>query len=172
MAIERAVPQLDDDLSKGVHLAPSSASEQILCAAWQSGLSKQIINTPRVAPKETGLIRPPASRLGAPSRQLHVHQGVVRDGDWSTNYSAIAMSRDNGQNWTVLPGSVRPSSPDNVPGGRFMPGNENFQMGAFMKGKYNYLYWFGMPLGCGGRGVSVALPRALWRIPPNMCMER
>ena len=91
----------------------------------------------------------------------------LRDGDWSTNYSAIAMSLDNGQNWSVAPGSVRPSSPDNVPSGRFMPGNENFQMGAFMKGKDNYLYSFGTPSGRGGAAFLSRVPPRLCRILPS-----
>src|ERR1700758_567936 len=127
----------DHDLSKGVHIMPGSASDRYSGSpAWQSGLSKQIINTPRVAPKETGLI--PTSGISLGGTQVVNFMSIrewLRDGDWSTNYSAIAMSRDNGQNWSVVPGSVRPSSPDNVPSGRFMPGNENFQMGAFMKGR-------------------------------------
>ena len=51
-------------------------------------------------------------------------------------------------------------SPENVPGGRFMPGNEHFQMGAFMKGKDNYLYSFGTPSGRGGAAfLSRVSPR-------------
>jgi hypothetical protein len=152
----------DHDLSKGIHLTPGSASDRYSGSpAWQSGLSKQIINTPRVAPKETGLI--PTSGISLGGTQVVNFMSIrewLRDGDWSTNYSGIAMSRDNGQNWTVAPGSIRPSAPDNVPGGRFTPGNENFQMGSFMKGKDNYLYSFGTPSGRGGAAF-------LSRVPPR-----
>ena len=152
----------DHDLSKGIHIAPGSASDRYSGSpAWQSGLSKQIINTPRVAPKETGLI--PTSAISLGGTQVVNFMSIrewLRDGDWSTNYSGIAMSRDNGQNWSVAPGSIRASSPDNVPGGRFMPGNEHFQMGAFMKGKDNYLYSFGTPSGRGGAAF-------LSRVPPR-----
>ncbi|EUA24336.1 hypothetical protein I552_3315 [Mycobacterium xenopi 3993] len=59
-----------------------------------------------------------------------------------------------------LSGTVRASSPDSVPGARYVPGNENFQMGAFMRGKDGYIYSFGTPSGRGG-------PAFLARVPPN-----
>ncbi len=82
-----------------------------------------------------------------------------RDGEWSTNYSGIARSLDNGQSWGIFPGSVRLASADTVPGGRYFPGNENFQMGAFMKGKDGYLYSFGTPSGRGGPAFLSRVPR-------------
>ncbi len=55
-----------------------------------------------------------------------------RDGEWTTNYSGIAVSNDNGQNWGVYPGTIRAAGPDSGQA-PFVPGNENFQMGAFLK---------------------------------------
>lgn len=54
-------------------------------------------------------------------------------GQWTTNYSGIAYSDDNGQTWHVADSTIRAAAP-----GRsikpFVEGNQNFQMGAFVKG--------------------------------------
>src|SRR6185312_7886783 len=47
-------------------------------------------------------------------------------GQWKTNYSAIAYSVDNGENWEIAPSSVRLNSP--------YGGNKNFQQAAFVMG--------------------------------------
>ena len=47
-----------------------------------------------------------------------------------------------------------------MPGAGFTPGNENFQMGAFMKGNDGYLYNFGTPSGRSGAAF-------LSRVPPS-----
>jgi hypothetical protein len=90
-------------------------------------------------------------------------------GRWTTNYSAIAYSDDNGQNWTVVPqSSVRPAA-----AGRttlpFINGEQNFQQGAYVR-KYTvdpvtgkplkntagqevtdgYIYSYGTPAGRAG----------------------
>jgi hypothetical protein len=150
----------ENDLSHGIHVAPGSASDKYSGSpAWQSGLSKQIINTIKRAPHETGLIPTAAMSLG---RNQYINFMSIkewgRDGQWSTNFSAIAVSPDNGQNWGVYPGSIRASSPDNVPGARFFPGNENFQMGAFMKGNDGFIYSFGTPSGRGGAAFLSRVP--------------
>ena len=87
-----------------------------------------------------------------------------RDGEWSTNYSAIARSFDNGQNWGVYPGSIRTAGADTVPGAGSLPGNENFQMGAFMQGNDGYLYSFGTPPGAAVRRSCPEFTRAPCRI--------
>ena len=84
-----------------------------------------------------------------------------RDGEWSTNFSAIAMSVTTGRTGGSTPATIRSTSPENVPGAKFVPGNENFQMGAFMKGNDGYLYSFGTPSGRGG-------PAFLSRVQPNL----
>ena len=82
-----------------------------------------------------------------------------RDGEWSTNYSAIAMSHDNGQNWGIYPGTIRTASADAIPGVPFTPGNENFQMGAFMKGNDGYLYRSGLRPDAAVRRFCREFPR-------------
>lgn len=63
-------------------------------------------------------------------------------GRWSTNYSAIAYSTDNGENFKVAPESVRYNS--------FLSGNRNFQQSAFVKGDDGYVYMYGTPNGRQG----------------------
>jgi hypothetical protein len=63
-------------------------------------------------------------------------------GKWTTNYSAIAYSTDNGENFTVAPQSVRYNS--------FFGGNKNFQQSAFVTGDDGYIYMYGTPNGRQG----------------------
>jgi hypothetical protein len=110
---------------------------------WRPGISKQIINSINKASQETGII--PTAGVAVGKSQL-VNFMSIRSwdnpGSWSTNYSALAVSNDNGENWAVYPGSIR------QPGG----GNEKFQMGAFLKPGPGdpYLYSFGTPNGRSG----------------------
>jgi hypothetical protein len=121
---------------------------------WKVGIAKQVINSINRAPEETGII--PTAGTSAGGHQ-YVNFMSIRDwnspGSWSTNYSAIAMSSDNGETWGVYPGTIR--TPDG--------GNENFQMGAFLKPGPGdpYLYSFGTPNGRGGSAY-------VSRVPPNL----
>ncbi|MGY4652575.1 DUF4185 domain-containing protein [Mycobacterium sp. URHB0021] len=120
---------------------------------WAPGLSKQIINSTKWAPTETGII--PTAGVAAGSAQYINFMSIKNwdnNGSWTTNFSAIAVSPDNGEHWGVYPGSVRAPRPDSVPGATYVPGNENFQQGAFLKPGPGdpYLYSFGTPSGRGG----------------------
>jgi hypothetical protein len=73
-------------------------------------------------------------------------------GQWTTNYSAIAYSTDNGENWKVAPTSVRYNSP--------YSGNKNFQQAAFVTGNDGYVYAYGTPNGRQGAAyLSRVLPK-------------
>jgi hypothetical protein len=63
-------------------------------------------------------------------------------GYWTTNYSAIAYSTDNGENWKVAPTSVRYNLP--------WTGNQNFQQSAFVRPGDGYVYMYGTPNGRQG----------------------
>lgn len=110
---------------------------------WRSGISKQIINTIGRAQAETGIIPTAGIAIG---RTQIINFMSIRNWDspgaWSTNFSALAVSSDNGENWGVYPNTLRPTS----------GGHQNFQMGAFMKPGPGdpYLYSFGTPPGRGG----------------------
>ncbi|WBP95316.1 DUF4185 domain-containing protein [Mycolicibacterium neoaurum] len=62
-------------------------------------------------------------------------------GQWSTNYSAIAYSEDNGENWYIAPSSVRTN----------FGGNANFQQGAFVRPGDGFVYSYGTPNGRQGQ---------------------
>jgi hypothetical protein len=73
-------------------------------------------------------------------------------GSWTTNYSAIAYSTDNGENWTVAPTSVRYN--------QSWSGNKNFQQSAFVLGNDGYVYAYGTPNGRQGAAyLSRVLPK-------------
>jgi hypothetical protein len=132
---------------------------------WAPGISKQIINSTKWAPSETGII--PTAGVAAGGAQYLNFMSIKSwdaNGAWTTNYSGIAVSPDNGEHWGVYPGSVRSARPDAVPGAPFVPGNENFQQGAFLKPGPGdpYLYSFGTPSGRGGSAyVARMLPGAV-----------
>lgn len=55
-------------------------------------------------------------------------------GLWTTNYSAIAYSDDNGENWTLDPETIRSGGYLRAFGHPYVEGNDNFQQGAFVRG--------------------------------------
>ncbi|WP_245813688.1 DUF4185 domain-containing protein [Rhodococcus marinonascens] len=87
-------------------------------------------------------------------------------GYWTTNYSAIAHSEDNGETWTADPATVRANIEGiDIPGiPAVTPGNSQFQQSAFVHGRDadgnddGYVYEFGTP---SGRQGSALLARVL-----------
>jgi Domain of unknown function (DUF4185) len=152
----------DRDLSHGIHIADGVPNDKYSGSpVWVPTLSKQVVNTIHKAPHETGIIPTAAMSMGRTQYMSYMSiRQWGRDGEWSTNYSAIARSNDNGQNWGIFPSTIRTASADAIPGMAFTPGNENFQMGAFMKGNDGYIYQFGTPSGRGGAAF-------LSRVQPN-----
>jgi hypothetical protein len=63
-------------------------------------------------------------------------------GSWTTNYSGIAYSTDNGENFTIAPSSIRYNNP--------WSGDQNFQQGAFVRPGDGYVYTYGTPNGRQG----------------------
>jgi hypothetical protein len=132
---------------------------------WAPALSKQIINSIKFARSETGII--PTSGISVGTTQYLSFMSIRSwdsPGNWTTNFSAIAVSPDNGEHWGVYPQSVRPASPDAVPRVPFVPGGEKFQVGAFLKTGDGYLYSYGTPSGRGG-------PAFVSRVPQNLVPE-
>lgn len=117
------------------------------------GTSKAILPGVKWASTEKGMI--PTAGISVGGKQYLNFMSIKSwdgDGRWTTNYSAIAVSPDNGENWGIYPDSVRPAAPDRVAGARYVPGSENFQQGAFLRPGPGdpYLYSFGTPPGRGG----------------------
>nr|WP_241665729.1 DUF4185 domain-containing protein [Prescottella subtropica] len=88
-------------------------------------------------------------------------------GEWTTNYSGLAESSDNGDTWKTLPQTVRLNR-EGVFDGIDLPGvpalasaNKNWQMSAFVPGRGaddKYVYEFGTP---SGRSGEARLARVL-----------
>ena len=83
-------------------------------------------------------------------------------GRWTTNYSAIAYSDDNGQTWTVDPSTIRPAGWFRSTVG-YVPGDQNFQQTAFVRPPAgapdaNYVYAFGTPSGRWGAAYVSRVP--------------
>lgn len=112
--------------------------------------ARQIIHPAPGLP--TGVTLIPTAGIALPSEgtQFGVTQYVSfmsvsqwgSPGQWTTNYSAIAYSTDNGENWTVAPTSVRYNDP--------WSGHKNFQQSAFVRGDDGYVYVYGTPNGRQG----------------------
>ena len=153
----------DRELSQGIHV-PNGAVGNAYSGSpvWQPGLSKQVINSIRRAPTEASVIPTAGISVG---RTQYVNFMSVKqwggNGEWSTNYSAIAMSRDNGQSWNIYPGTVRTPAADSLAGARYAAGNENFQQGAFMRPGDGYIYSFGTPSGRAGSVFLTRVPEGL-----------
>ncbi len=153
----------DGALANTIEVPNGAVSDQYSGSPlWAPGLSKQIINSLKFAPTETGII--PSAGIAAGGNQYVNFMSVKNwdsDGRWTTNFSAIAVSPDNGEHWGVYPDSVRPASPNTVDRVSYVAGNENFQQGAFLKPGPGdpYIYSFGTPPGRGGSAyVSRVLP--------------
>ncbi|WP_082686471.1 DUF4185 domain-containing protein [Mycobacterium sp. IS-3022] len=129
---------------------------------WAPGLSKQIINSTKWADSEKGII--PTAGIAVGGKQYVNFMSIKSwdsDGRWTTNFSAIAVSPDNGERWGVYPGSVRTPREGGVEGAAYVRGNENFQQAAFLRPGPNdpYLYMFGTPAGRGGAAYVSRVPQ-------------
>ncbi len=156
------------DISSAAMASPGQARE-ILPSLKQDGIEKTVIPT-------AGIAVPDADAENG-FRQYLAFMSVKSwglPGEWTTNYSAIAYSDDNGDTWiTPTFGSVMDmvanASPDTgtqafktaqaaMSSVRFpTAGNENFQMSAFVRehgadirDPDSYIYSFGTPSGRSG----------------------
>ncbi|MDZ4236395.1 MAG: DUF4185 domain-containing protein, partial [Dietzia sp.] len=143
----------DDDLSDGMTIPDGEwFNGNMFGGAPLSGptQARPIINRPSWLPNSVTLIPTAGVSLSTPDTEFGATQYVSfmsvsnwgSAGRWSTNYSAIAYSTDNGENFTVAPESVRYNS--------IFSGNRNFQQSAFVKGDDGYVYSYGTPNGRQG----------------------
>ena len=141
----------DRDLARGINVANGSVSDPYSGSPlWQPGYAKQIINKLIRVPTEESII--PTAGISVGRTQYVNFMSVKQWGSpsqWTTNYSAIAMSRDNGQNWGIYPGTIRTPA----------AGNENFQQGAFIRPGDGYVYSFGTPPGRDGAAYLARVPQ-------------
>lgn len=69
-------------------------------------------------------------------------------GRWVTNFSAIAVSNDNGQTWATSPSTIRVNAGVTIPGiEQVEESNGKYQMNAYARGQDGYIYQFGTPNG-------------------------
>lgn len=93
-------------------------------------------------------------------------------GSWTTNYSAIAVSTDGGETWTVDPDTVRGSGWLRA-NKNFEFGNQNFQQNALVQGPDDdpnswttpeqtekYIYVYGTPSGRAGSAYLARVPES------------
>lgn len=129
-----------------------------------SHFTKEIIGSLGLVPAEASIIPTAAISVGTTQ---YINFMSVRawgnPGQWSTNFSAIAVSTDNGENWTVARSTIRPSFFGAVPGRRFVWGYQNFQQGAYVR-RGGYVYSLGTTAGRGGMAF-------LSRVPENALLD-
>ncbi|WP_346764701.1 DUF4185 domain-containing protein [Rhodococcus sp. HNM0569] len=110
------------------------------------GASKELLPSPKIPGVEISKI--PTAGVAVGDTQVMSVMSVKNwgpAGTWETNWSQLAFSHDNGENWTLAPETERPNA----------GGNANFQMSAFMKDG-GYVYQYGTP---SGRGSMVHVAR-------------
>ncbi|BBY18131.1 DUF4185 domain-containing protein [Mycolicibacterium litorale] len=156
----------DTKLSNGMYVADGIPHDPGMYSGSpmsDPNFSREIIGNyhygigPEVTMIPTAAISVPGAGEDGATRQYINYMAVKSwdtPGRWTTNYSAIAYSDDNGQNWTVVPqSSVRPAA-----AGRttlpFVNGDQNFQQGAYVR-KYTVDPVTGKPLkDAAGREIT------------------
>jgi hypothetical protein len=120
--------------------------------------SRQVIASLGLSATEVTVI--PTAGISVGNRQFVNFMSVSQwgnPGQWSTNFSAVAVSDDNGENWTVPRTSIRPSWFNTVPGVPFVWGFQNFQMAAYLRSG-GYVYNYGTGAGRGGMPFLARVP--------------
>jgi Domain of unknown function (DUF4185) len=154
----------DSNLSDGISVPDPAfgnvyAGSPVLSATPPgSNFSKQIIDSLNLVPTEVTVI--PTAGISVGTTQYVNFMSVKQwgnPGQWTTNFSAIAVSTDNGENWTVNRGTIRPSGFFTVPSVWFNWGNQNFQQGAFVR-RDGYVYSYGTPSGRSGSAYVSRVP--------------
>ncbi|WP_066897747.1 DUF4185 domain-containing protein, partial [Mycolicibacterium houstonense] len=118
--------------------------------AARPNFSRQVIQSLRLAATEVTII--PTAGISVGTTQYVNFMSVSQwgsAGQWSTNFSAVAVSTDNGETWRVPATSIRPSWFNTVPGVAFSWGDQNFQMAAYVRSG-GYVYAYGTGAGRGG----------------------
>ncbi|AYJ47967.1 DUF4185 domain-containing protein [Rhodococcus sp. P1Y] len=106
------------------------------------GQSKEVVPSPKIPFVEISRI--PTAGVAVGPNQFMSLMSVNNwgsAGHWQTNYSGLAVSGDNGENWVAVPETQRPSD----------AGNRNFQQSAFLKDG-GFVYQYGTPPGRGNLG--------------------
>ncbi len=139
------------DLSKGISFRDARVGDIYSGASVTSAhptFAQPMVNAVGVRNIEVGKIPTAAIAVGGVQYLsfMSIHNWGP-PGRWGTNYSAIATSRDNGQNWTIDWNSARSNYELNIPGvPNFRTGQGRFQVSAFLR-VGRYVYQYGTPNG-------------------------
>jgi len=151
----------DRNLADGI-MVPNSIPGDFFAGspvnANRPNFSRQVIDSLRLAATEVTVI--PTAGISVGTTQYVNFMSVSQwgaPGQWSTNFSAVAVSTNNGETWTVPRESIRPSWFNSVPGVPFVWGDQNFQMGAFVR-HHGYVYNYGTTAGRGGTPFLARVP--------------
>lgn len=143
-----------EDLANGITIDSAAMGDD--------GLAKSIV--PRAGlPGEVTII--PTAGIAVEGVQYLRFMSVAhwgQPGSWTTNYSGMAYSTDNGENWTTVPEMARPIT-DTVPVGEGAPPVDRSwraaQMSSFLTTE-NYLYEYLTPSGRQGAAILARAPIA------------
>ena len=151
----------DVNLADGISVpdpAPGIRRSGSVVTAERPRFSQQIIDALDLPAVEITTI--PTAAISVGDTQYINYMSVRawgNPGRWDTNYSAIAVSRDNGQTWAPELGTVRVNSGVTIEGvEQLHADNSKFQMGAYLRGNDGFIYQYGTP---NGRFGAVYLAR-------------
>ena len=144
----------DTDMTDGITIDSAATGDD--------GLAKSLV--PRAnLPGEVTII--PTAGISVDGVQYLRYMSVAhwgQPGSWTTNYSGIAYSTDNGENWTPVPAMARPIT-GAVPVGdgapEVDPAGHGSQMSSFLKTD-EYLYEYLTPSGRQGAAILARVPLA------------
>ena len=151
----------DVNLADGISVpdpAPGNRRSGSVVTAERPRFSQQIIDALDLPAVEITTI--PTAAISVGDTQYINYMSVRawgNPGRWDTNYSAIAVSRDNGQTWTPELATVRVNSGVTIKGvEQLHADNSKFQMSAYLRGNDGFIYQYGTP---NGRYGAVYLAR-------------
>lgn len=145
----------DRDLSDGMRIDDAPMEREGMAAAIlpRSGL-----------PGETTVI--PTAGIAVGQTQYLRYMSVEtwgEPGEWTTNYSALARSEDNGETWTEVPGTARTGTgnPALIPDvlGEPFTSHTAGQMSAFLEDD-GFIYEYMTPSGRNGSAILARVPEA------------
>jgi hypothetical protein len=142
----------DNDLANGIDVPtaiPGDSGSGSVVTVEKPFYSQQLIDALDVPYVEVTDIPTTAIAIGGVQ---YINYMSVRSwgdpGQWVTNFSAIAVSHDNGQTWTTDVSTLRVNVDAALPGvEQVNPDNAKFQMNAYVAGNDGYIYQFGTPNG-------------------------
>lgn len=140
----------DTNPADGIDVHPAVVGDRNSGAVVNpANFASQVIPSLRLPMVEATTI--PTAAISLNGKQ-YINYMSVREwgtpGNWTTNFSNIAVSEDNGQTWTSDANTIRANVGFTVPTVRqLQAGNPNFQMNAYAQGNDEFVYQYGTPSG-------------------------